>query len=76
MKIKDFSFNLPPAQVAQHPPETRGTARLMVMNRRTGALKHMNMQDFPDLIEKGTLVVFNNSRVRKARVFAQSEFGG
>ncbi|MDA3956013.1 tRNA preQ1(34) S-adenosylmethionine ribosyltransferase-isomerase QueA, partial [Oceanispirochaeta sp.] len=48
----------------------------MVMNRRTGAVRHMNMQDFPDLIEKGTLVVFNNSRVRKARVFALSDFGG
>ncbi|QEN07664.1 tRNA preQ1(34) S-adenosylmethionine ribosyltransferase-isomerase QueA [Oceanispirochaeta crateris] len=76
MKIRDFSFNLPPEQVAQHPPETRGTAKLMVLNRTSGEISHKNMQDFPDLVEEGTLVVFNNSRVRKARVYAQSEFGG
>jgi len=76
MKIRDFSFNLPPEQIAQHPPEVRGTARLMVLNRKTGERMHKNMQDFPDLIEPGTLVVFNNSRVRKARVFAFSENGG
>ncbi|MDC7233446.1 MAG: tRNA preQ1(34) S-adenosylmethionine ribosyltransferase-isomerase QueA [Spirochaetales bacterium] len=76
MKIRDFSFNLPPEQIAQHPPEERGTAKLMVMNRQTGEISHKNMQDFPDLVEPGTLVVFNNSRVRKARVFAFSEHGG
>jgi len=76
MKIRDFSFNLPPHLIAQHPPEQRGTARLMVLNRQTGEVDHKNMQDFPDLIEPGTLVVFNNSRVRKARVYAFSEYGG
>jgi S-adenosylmethionine:tRNA ribosyltransferase-isomerase len=76
MKIRDFSFNLPPEQIAQHPPEERGTAKLMVMDRKNGQVSHKNMQDFPDLIEPGTLVIFNNSRVRKARVFAFSEHGG
>lgn len=76
MKIRDFSFNLPPEQIAQHPPEQRGTAKLMVMNRESGQVSHKNMQDFPDLIEPGTLVIFNNSRVRKARVYAYSEHGG
>ncbi|MBF9015161.1 MULTISPECIES: tRNA preQ1(34) S-adenosylmethionine ribosyltransferase-isomerase QueA [unclassified Oceanispirochaeta] len=76
MKIREFSFNLPPEQIAQHPPEERGTAKLMVMDRENGQVSHKNMQDFPDLIEPGTLVIFNNSRVRKARVFAFSEHGG
>ncbi len=76
MKIRDFSFKLPPEQIAQHPPKERGTARLMVLNPSSGEVQHKNMQDFPDLIEPGTLVVFNNSRVRKARVFAQSGHGG
>ncbi len=76
MKIKDFSFDLPSGQIAQHPPETRGTARLMVLNRETQTIEHRNMKDFPDLIEPGTLVVFNNSRVRKARVYAHSATGG
>ncbi len=76
MKIRDFSFNLPPEQIAQYPPEVRGTAKLLVLDRKTGEISHKNMQDFPDVVEPGTLVVFNNSRVRKARVFGFSENGG
>ncbi len=76
MKIRDFSFDLPQEQIAQHPPESRGTARLMVLNRETKTIEHRNMKDFPDLLEPGTLVVFNNSRVRKARVYARSATGG
>ena len=76
MKIKDFSFDLPQEQIAQHPPESRGTARLMVLNREKKTIEHKNMQDFTDLLEPGTLVVFNNSRVRKARVYARSATGG
>lgn len=76
MKIKDFSFDLPQDLIAQNPPEERGTANLMVLNRETHTIEHKNMQDFVDLVEPGTLVVFNNSRVRKARVYAQSQTGG
>ena len=76
MKIRDFSFNLPPEQIAQYPPEVRGTAKLLVLDRKTGEISHKNMQDFPDIVEPGTLVVCNNSRVRKARVFGFSENGG
>jgi len=76
MKIRDFSFELPQELIAQNPPEERGTARLMVLNRETETIEHLSMQDFPDLIEPGTLVIFNNSRVRKARVYARTETGG
>ena len=76
MKIRDFSFELPQDLIAQYPPEERGTARLMVLNRNYKTIEHRNMRDFPDLIEPGTLVVFNNSRVRKARVYAHSGTGG
>ena len=76
MKIKDFSFDLPQELIAQNPPNERGTAKLMVLERKNKTIKHRNMQDFPDLVEPGTLVVFNNSRVRKARVYAHSETGG
>ncbi|OQY34894.1 MAG: tRNA preQ1(34) S-adenosylmethionine ribosyltransferase-isomerase QueA [Spirochaetaceae bacterium 4572_59] len=76
MKIKNFSFDLPQELIAQNPPEERGTANLMVLNRDTHTIEHKNMQDFVDLVEPGTLVIFNNSRVRKARVYAQSKTGG
>lgn len=70
MKISDYSFELPKEQIAQYPPVVRGTANLMVLNRENGTIDHKNMQNFPDYIDDNTVVVFNNSRVRKARLFA------
>jgi len=76
MKISDYSFELPKEQIAQYPPEKRGTANLMVLNRKEGTLDHRNMNDLPDYIDKNTVVVFNNSRVRKARLFGTTQDSG
>jgi S-adenosylmethionine:tRNA ribosyltransferase-isomerase len=48
----------------------------MVLDRETGRREHKMVSDLPQLLEKGTALVFNNSRVRKARVFANSEATG
>lgn len=77
MKIRDFSFDLPDELIAQYPPEERGTSNLLVLDPRDKSVKHLNMQNFPELIDENTLVVFNNSKVRKARLFGiSSETGG
>ena len=77
MKIRDFSFELPDELIAQYPPEVRGTSNLLVLDPKTESINHLNMQDFSDLIDENTLVVFNNSKVRKARLFGfSSETGG
>lgn len=76
MRTKSFSFDLPPELIAQHPPQTRGTSRLLVLNRRTDAITHASMDQITRFIEPGTVMVFNDSRVRKARLFATSENGG
>lgn len=70
MKTDDFSFDLPEELIAQEPPAQRGESRLLVLERSTGALRHAAMGDIVSLIEPGTLMVFNDSRVRKARLFA------
>ncbi len=72
MDRTDFSFELPPELIAQHPPEERGTSRLMVLNRKTSRREHRMVVDLPDLVPEGALMVFNDSRVRKARLFARS----
>ncbi|MGL1891707.1 MAG: tRNA preQ1(34) S-adenosylmethionine ribosyltransferase-isomerase QueA [Spirochaetaceae bacterium] len=72
MKISDYSFELPKEQIAQYPPEVRGTANLMVLNKKNNTIQHKNMQDLTDYIDDNTVVVFNNSRVRKARLFANT----
>ncbi len=76
MKTKDFSFDLPEELIAQTPADRRGTSRLLVIDRRTGDWTDSSMSDFPSFLEPGSLLVVNNSRVRKARVYGESESGG
>ena len=76
MKTNDFTFELPENFIAQYPPAERGQSRLMVMNRKTGGLEHRMVRELPEIIESGTLMVFNNSRVRRARIFGFSETSG
>ena len=76
MLTSDFNFDLPEELIAQHPSGVRGQDRLMLLNRVTGEVEHHMMDDLPDLIEPGTLMVFNNSRVRRARVYGIKETTG
>jgi S-adenosylmethionine:tRNA ribosyltransferase-isomerase len=77
MKTRDFYFDLPPGLVAQYPPAVRGESRLMTVNRGTGKIAHHAMRDLPALLPPRCVCVFNNSRVRKARLYAvNSETGG
>ncbi len=76
MKTNQFSFDLPQRLIAQKPSDRRGESRLIVLNRSSGSYVHSSMKAFPDFVEKETLIVVNNSRVRKARLFGTSETGG
>lgn len=76
MKIKDFTFELPQELIAQTPAEKRGDDRLLVIDRKTGEYTDSSMKDFPSYLEPGCVVVVNDTRVRKARVFGISETGG
>lgn len=76
MTIKEYSFELPPELIAQTPADKRGSDRLMVVNRTTGAVVDSVMSDFVEYLEKGSVLVVNNSKVRKARLYATSETGG
>jgi S-adenosylmethionine:tRNA ribosyltransferase-isomerase len=69
LKTNDFDFELPPELIAQTPSEKRGDDRLMLLNRASGSWEHCRVNDLPALLPKGTLLVFNNSRVRKARLY-------
>lgn len=72
MKTKHFSFDLPEELIAQEPPAERGTSRLMVLDRQTKTIEHHRMSDFPDLVPPEALMIFNDSRVRKARLFGSA----
>ena len=76
MKTSDFNFDLPEELIAQHPSGVRGQDKLMLLNRETGEVEHHMMDDLPSLITPDTLMVFNNSRVRRARVYGIKETTG
>lgn len=69
MNLSDFYFDLPEELIAQKPAGIRGQDRLMVLGRWTGEIGHLSMDDLPDLISPGTLMVFNDSKVRRSRCY-------
>ncbi|MBQ0051512.1 MAG: tRNA preQ1(34) S-adenosylmethionine ribosyltransferase-isomerase QueA [Treponema sp.] len=78
MKLSDFYFDLPEELIAQKPAGIRGQDKLMVLNRETGEVQHLKMENLPDLITPDTLMVFNNSKVRRSRCYGirESEIEG
>ncbi|MCR5290504.1 MAG: tRNA preQ1(34) S-adenosylmethionine ribosyltransferase-isomerase QueA [Treponema sp.] len=72
----DFYFDLPQELIAQHPSDVRGQDKLMLLGRTDGSIAHHVMQDLPDLIDPDTLMIFNDSRVRRARVYGIKESTG
>lgn len=71
METSDLSFELPPELIAQTPAERRGESRLMVYDRANGRRVHTAVSNLDEHLEEGTLLVFNDSRVRKARVYGR-----
>lgn len=69
MKLSDFNFELPEELIAQKPSGIRGQDKLMLLDRETGEVKHLSMNDLPDLITPDTLMIFNNSKVRRSRCY-------
>ena len=76
MRTEDFTFDLPGDLVAQYPHENRGMSRMMVINRRDRRMEHRMVRDLPGILEPGTLMVFNDSRVRRSRIIGLSEASG
>ncbi|MDR2049230.1 MAG: tRNA preQ1(34) S-adenosylmethionine ribosyltransferase-isomerase QueA [Treponema sp.] len=82
MKTSDFFFELPENLIAQYPPAERGKSRLMVLDRRKGTYEHRMAEEFPAVVAgrfggpDRVLLVFNNSRVRKARLPGRSAATG
>ncbi len=72
--LADFAFDLPPELIAQVPAPSRTGSRLLHVD---GArLEDLGFTDLPDLLRAGDLLVFNDTRVINARVFAHKATGG
>ena len=76
MRVADFSFDLPEAQIARHPLPERCASRLLVLDGQDGSLRHQQFPDLLNFLKEGDLLVFNNTRVIPARLFGQKASGG
>lgn len=76
MKKSDFHFDLPERQIAQFPLAQRSASRLLHLNRAGGGLADLVFSDLPALLNPGDLLVYNNTRVLPARLFATKPTGG
>ena len=71
MLVSDYNYNLPEACIAKRPPKVRGTTRLLVLDRQTGAIQDSHYADLADFLEPGDLIVLNDTRVMRSRVFTE-----
>lgn len=76
MKKSDFYFDLPKELIAQEPCEPRDAARLLCVDKQSGALTHHVFHELPSLLRKGDLLVINNSKVLPARLIGHKENTG
>jgi S-adenosylmethionine:tRNA ribosyltransferase-isomerase len=76
MKLSDFRVDIPDELIAQHPPDVRGASRLLCVDGGSGRLGDRHFSDLPGLLQPGDLLVFNNTRVMKARLFGRKQTGG
>jgi S-adenosylmethionine:tRNA ribosyltransferase-isomerase len=68
VNLSEFDFDLPEELIAQHPPAERGTSRLIVVSRTAGTRQHTTVEQLPAHLDRGDLLVLNDTRVFPARL--------
>ena len=76
MKTHDFWYDLPEELIAQTPLQKRDTSRLLVMDRKTGEVKHQHFFNIIEHVTHGDCLVMTDSRVLPARLLGHRPTGG
>ncbi len=76
MRTTDFDFHLPDELIAQVPAKVRSASRLLTLDGNTGKLEDHMFTELPTFLTAGDLLVFNDTRVIKARLHGQKASGG
>jgi S-adenosylmethionine:tRNA ribosyltransferase-isomerase len=80
LRLSDFDYALPPELIAQHPPVVRTASRMLRVRPGEGKgapqLEDLGVVDLPTLLDPGDLLVFNDTRVVRARLFGHKASGG
>ena len=75
MKISDFNYELPQDRIADSPPTERGSTRLLVLDRQKSELQDRHYPDIVDYLSPGDVLILNNTKVIKSRLFVTKENG-
>ena len=74
-KLSAYEFSLPKSLIAQAPVSPRDNCRLLVVSRRESTIKETNFKSIVDFFQGGDVLVLNDTKVIKARLFANKETG-
>ena len=69
MLVSDYNYDLPEERIAKFPPEERGSTRLLVLDRNTGAIQDSHYRDLADFLNPGDVLILNDTRVMQSRLF-------
>ena len=71
MLVSDYNYDLPEERIAKFPPKKRGSSRLLVLNRKTGAIQDSYYRNLDQFLNPGDVLILNDTRVMQSRLFCQ-----
>ncbi len=76
MRVEDFDFELPDRLIAQSPLPERAASRLLALERNSGVITDDTFRNLLQWLRSGDLLIFNDTKVIKARLRGEKETGG
>lgn len=76
MKTDDFDYELPERLIAQTPIEKRDESRMLVLDKKTGAIEHRYFHELLELLGSNDVLVINDTKVIPARLYGTKEDTG
>jgi len=76
LKLSDFDYSLPKELIAQYPLKKRDAAKLLVLNREKQTIEHRIFKDVLDYLNKNDLIVLNDTKVLRCRLYGKRPTGG
>lgn len=75
-KTSSYDYHLPDELIAKSPTMPKEEARLLLYHKENGKIEHYKFKDLPDIIPQNTAIIFNDTKVIKARLFGSKVSGG
>ena len=71
MLVSDYNYDLPEERIAKFPPKERGSTRLLVLDRHTGATQDSYYRNLDEFLNPGDVLILNDTRVMQSRLFCE-----